>query len=105
VYVGSVCPYVMVGDDAVTVSVALLTTWLRAVALLEVKPLPVAGVYAAVMLCVPAANALEEYVAVPPLSVTGDPAALPSTLNCTVPVGTTVPLACVTVAVMVTDWP
>jgi hypothetical protein len=80
-----------------------LTTWLNAAALLEVKPLPVAGVYTAVMLCVPAANVLEEYVAFPPLSVTADPTALPSTLNCTVPVGVTVPLVFVTVAVMVTD--
>jgi hypothetical protein len=38
-------------------------------------------------------------------TVTADPAALPSTLNCTVPVGVAVPLAAVTVAVNVTDWP
>ena len=46
-----------------------------------------------------------EYVAVPLLSVTADPAELPSTLNCTVPVGVTLPLVCATVAVIVTDWP
>ena len=46
-----------------------------------------------------------EYVAVPPFSVTVDPTALPSTLNCAVPVGVKPPLVCATVAVIVTDWP
>jgi hypothetical protein len=44
-------------------------------------------------------------VAVPLLNVTGEPAAVPSTLNCTVPVGVAVPLAADAVALMVTDWP
>ena len=42
-------------------------------------------------------------VAEPEDSVTGEPKGLPSTLNCTVPVG--VPLDDVTFAVKPTDWP
>ena len=45
------------------------------------------------------------YVAVPLLSETALPALLPSIWNCTDPLLSNVPLAGVTVAVKVTDWP
>ena len=58
--------------------------------------------YVAVTVCVPCASVdvlLE--VAEPEATVTGEPKALPSTLNCTVPVG----LDPVTLAVKLTAWP
>ena len=51
----------------------------------------------------PTASALIVNAAVPLLRVTGLPAAVPSTLNCTVPVGTVDPDVGATVAVKVTD--
>ena len=99
---------VMLSEDGVTVTggvvfPVLFTVWLKADALLAVKELPELGVYAAVMLRVPAASVLVVYAAVPPLNVTAEPTWLPSTLNCTVPVGVVVPLVAATVAVIVTD--
>ena len=101
----SACVVAMLDEDGVTVTagVALLTTWLKADALLAVKELPVLGVYTAVMLWVPAASVLVVYAAVPPLSATAEPTEFPSTPNCTVPVGVEVPLVAATVAVTVTD--
>jgi hypothetical protein len=54
---------------------------------------------------VPAANVLVGYEATAFTNVTGPPTGVPSTLNCTVPVGTAVPWVGATVAVKVTDCP
>jgi hypothetical protein len=89
----------------VVVVLAVLTVFASVFEELALKPLPEVGIYTAVMFRVPVVRELVEYVAVPPLSVTADPTAIPSTLNCTVPVGVMGPLACATVAVIVTDWP
>jgi hypothetical protein len=60
--------------------------------------------YTAVTVCVPSASVeMLPDVAEPEISVTGEPKALPSTLNCTVPVG--VPVPAVTLAVKLTAWP
>jgi hypothetical protein len=60
--------------------------------------------YTAVTECVPTASVeMLPEVAEPDASVTGEPKALPSTLNCTVPVG--VPDPDVTFAVKLTNWP
>ena len=64
------------------------------------SPLPL---YTAATECVPMPSAAV-YTAVPPLTAAGEPTALPSISNCTVPHGS-LPLAGVTVAVNVTDWP
>jgi hypothetical protein len=97
----------MVDEDGVTftVGMAKLTTWLNTVALLVVKLLPAVGEYTATTLCVPTASALVVYAAIPPFNVTAEPAALPSMLNCTVPVGCAVTFTAATVAVIVTDCP
>src|ERR1700738_4847200 len=58
------------------------------------------------MLWVPTASVLLVRVAAPlPFNVTGPPTAVPSTLNCTVPVGRAVPTVGATVAVNVTASP
>jgi hypothetical protein len=61
--------------------------------------------YTAVTVCVPTISvAMPPEVAVPETSVTGEPKALPSILNCTVPVGVPDPGdAAVTFAVKFTD--
>ena len=51
----------------------------------------------------PTAKVLDAKLAAPALKVTGLPVATPSTLNCTVPVGKSVPELGATVAVNVTD--
>jgi hypothetical protein len=60
--------------------------------------------YTAVTVCVPIVSVeMLPDVAQPETSVTGEPKALPSILNCTVPVG--VPVPAVTLAVKLTAWP
>ena len=55
---------------------------------------------------VPAPRVADEArLATPPTSATGDPKALPSTRNWTVPVGIAWPIAAARVAVKVTVWP
>src|SRR5689334_12161784 len=70
----------------VSVGVALLTTWPPASApeLFVKVPVPVK---LATTVCVPAVSVdVAPLVAVPPLTVTGEPKLLPSTTNCTEPV-------------------
>src|SRR5262245_22563265 len=60
--------------------------------------------YSAVTTCVPTDKEdVAELVATPPARAIGLPKLLPSTLNCTLPLG--VPPVPVTVAVNVTGWP
>jgi hypothetical protein len=60
--------------------------------------------YTAVTVCVPCVSvAMLPELAEPDTSVAAEPNALPSILNCTVPVG--VPVAVATFAVKLTAWP
>jgi hypothetical protein len=67
----------------------------------------VAPEYTAVTVCVPSASVeMLPEVAEPETNVTGEPNALPSIANCTVPVGVPAPgAAAVTFAVKLTVWP
>jgi hypothetical protein len=93
--------------DVTTVpAVADPTTWPPlSVPVLATKP--VAPEYTAVTVCVPTVSVeMLPDVAEPEASVTGEPKALPSTLNCTVPVAVPVPGAtAATLAVKLTAWP
>ena len=108
----SACPYFSPDAvGAVNVSVALLTLWPPANVFVLLEKPPVA-VNSAVIVCgdpgtgmVAVLIAAVPFGLTPGVTVTGAPNAAPSTLNCTVPVGTTIPLAGVTVAVKVTFWP
>jgi hypothetical protein len=86
---------------------ALVTVWVRAAAVLPEKL--VSPLYEAVTVWVAAARAvLKEAVVTPPalLTLTGLPALLPSTMNCTVPLGAPAPGAVtLTVAVKLMLWP
>jgi hypothetical protein len=67
-------------------------------------PNPTTPAYTAVTVCVPSASVeVLPDVAEPDASVTGEPNALPSIENCTVPVGVPAPDA--TLAVKLTAWP